>query len=322
VVNYRGAARLGTDGVVGCRLYGGAVDHADVRLGQPHPLPIVQSLTPYLLVAALPIAALANWRRSWTLAIVSGLVGVGTLVLLVPVTMATSSGSPGDPASITVIDSNVLVGNPSQAEAAEVILAADADLIVLSEFEPLMREMLSSQGADERYPYRELHDIRGTEGMGVYSKFPLSDIAFDPVGTRPAIQATVSPDGLPPMRLIAVHPLPPIALPWRLNWASDVAKIGELGRTSELPTMVIGDFNASYFHPDFRRVLKHYTDVHQALGKGLSTSWPADEFMPPFVRLDHALVRNGLVPIGVRDIWIPGSDHVAFVATVAIHPST
>jgi endonuclease/exonuclease/phosphatase (EEP) superfamily protein YafD len=289
-------------------------------VGEPHPLPIIHSLTPYLLVPALPIAAIANWRRSWSLAIVSGLVGVGTLVLLVPVTMATSSGSPGDPASITVIDSNVLVGNPSQPEAAQVILEADADIIVLSEFEPSMREMLSAQGADDRYPYRELHDIPGTEGMGVYSKFPLLDIEFGPVGSRAAIQATVTPDGLPPMRLIAVHPFPPVALPWRLNWAPDLAKISELGQASDLPTMVIGDFNASYFHPDFRRVLKHYTDVHQALGKGLSTSWPADEFMPPFVRLDHALVRNGLVPIDVRDIRIPGSDHVAFVATVAIHP--
>jgi endonuclease/exonuclease/phosphatase (EEP) superfamily protein YafD len=291
-------------------------------VGQPHPLPIIQSLTPYLLAPALPIAALANWRRSWTLAITSGLVGVGMLALLVPVTMGTSSGSVGDLSSITVIDSNVLVGNPSQAEAAAVILQADADLIVLSEFEPSMREMLTSQGADERYPYRELHDIRGTEGMGVYSKFPLSEIVFGPVGTRPVIQATVSPDGLTPMRIVAVHPLTPIALPWRLKWAPDLAKISDLGQTSDLPTLVIGDFNASYFHPDFRRVLEHYTDVHEALGKGLSTSWPADETFPPFVRLDHALVRNGLVPIDVRDVRIPGSDHVGFVATVAIHPIT
>ncbi len=80
---------------------------------------------------------------------------------------------------------------------------------------------------------------------------------------------------------------------------------------------MIGDFNASYWHPAFRDLLRQgLTDAHMALGKGWSTSWPTDEFIPPFVRLDHTLTGNGLVSTDVDDFRLTGSDHAAFVVTV------
>ena len=38
---------------------------------------------------------------------------------------------------------------------------------------------------------------------------------------------------------------------------------------------------------------------------------------PTFVRLDHALMTDGLVATGIDDIDIPGSDHRGFVVSVA-----
>ena len=82
--------------------------------------------------------------------------------------------------------------------------------------------------------------------------------------------------------------------------------------------MVVGDFNASFWHPDFRALLDDgFTDAHIAAGKGFSASWPTDRWYPPFVRLDHALTTDSLVSTDVEDFDIAGSDHRGFVVTVA-----
>jgi hypothetical protein len=54
------------------------------------------------------------------------------------------------------------------------------------------------------------------------------------------------------------------------------------------------------------------------MGRGFSTSWPVAWDLPPFVRLDHALLRPGVVPTGVRELHVPGSDHRGLVADLAL----
>ena len=56
--------------------------------------------------------------------------------------------------------------------------------------------------------------------------------------------------------------------------------------------------------------------VYRNAGSGWSTSWSTDEFVPSFVRLDHALTGNGLVSTDVDDFRLTGSDHTAFVVTI------
>jgi len=61
-------------------------------------------------------------------------------------------------------------------------------------------------------------------------------------------------------------------------------------------------------------------EAHIAHGRGFSASWPTDQIVPAFVRLDHALTTAGLVSTDVADFEIPGSDHRGFVVTVAPTP--
>ena len=121
------------------------------------------------------------------------------------------------------------------------------------------------------------------------------------------------PDG--PIRLLGVHPPTPIS--FFDGWVDDLATFGGLGANAQQPTLIIGDFNASYWHPSFRDLLgEGFTNAHTAHGRGFSTSWPTDEWFPAFVRLDHALTGNGLVSTGVEDFNVPGSDHRGFVVSV------
>jgi endonuclease/exonuclease/phosphatase family metal-dependent hydrolase len=63
-------------------------------------------------------------------------------------------------------------------------------------------------------------------------------------------------------------------------------------------------------------------DVHDERGRGLARTWPA-RF--PLLHLDHVLVRDGaaagLVPVSVREVEVPGSDHRGVVTDLAVLPS-
>jgi endonuclease/exonuclease/phosphatase (EEP) superfamily protein YafD len=101
-------------------------------------------------------------------------------------------------------------------------------------------------------------------------------------------------------------------------WRDDLATAARIGREADGPTLLVGDLNSSYWHPDFRRLLDvGFVDAHAAAGSGFSTSWPRNWSVPPFVRLDHALTTGGLVSTDVVDLDVPGSDHRGLVVTVA-----
>ena len=86
--------------------------------------------------------------------------------------------------------------------------------------------------------------------------------------------------------------------------------------------VVLGDFNADRDHAAFRRLLSiGLRDAHDERGRGLARTWPT---RLPLLQLDHVLVRDGrggrLVAEDVREVVVPGSDHRAVVADLAVLP--
>lgn len=84
--------------------------------------------------------------------------------------------------------------------------------------------------------------------------------------------------------------------------------------------VVAGDLNADRDHAAFRRLLDAgLRDAHDERGQGLARTWPAGL---PVLHLDHVLVRDAgevhLVPLEVREVDVPGSDHRAVVADLAV----
>jgi endonuclease/exonuclease/phosphatase (EEP) superfamily protein YafD len=147
----------------------------------------------------------------------------------------------------------------------------------------------------------------------VWSKVAIDENAPLGPNSRTVNALLAGPDG--PIRLLGVHPPTPVFD--FSEWQRELQRIGTLVSSVSEPTLVIGDFNASYWHPAFRDLLRReFTDAHMAHGSGWSTSWPTDKFFPPFVRLDHALTGNGLVSTRVDDFRVPGSDHTGLVVTV------
>lgn len=275
----------------------------------------LQSLTPYGIPLVLAIALVSVWQRREVLAATGALVGIGALLLSTPLVFP-----PGQPAPVANAEGvrtasiNLLFSNPVVDEVADDLIERDPDVIVFSEYTAEHQDELLAHPLAGRYPFQVNRDGLFAGGMAVWSKFPIVENER-PATINRTIDATLDgPDGA--IRLLGVHPPTPI-FDFE-EWERDLAMIGETAAEAGRPTLVIGDFNASYWHPAFRDLLRrNLTDAHIANGEGWSSSWPTDEFFPPFVRLDHALTGNGLVSTDVVDFRVPGSDHAGFIVTVS-----
>ena len=147
------------------------------------------------------------------------------------------------------------------------------------------RALRDSELADD-FPCRIERSGPGASGIAIWSKSPAE--AGDRGDTTDRTLDVTVRSALGPVRVLAVHAHTPTDD--FETWKHDLDQFRVLGRTGDEPTVVIGDFNASFWHPSFRALLDDgFTDAHIALGRGFSVSWPDDAWFPPFIRLDHAL---------------------------------
>lgn len=281
---------------------------------------VLQALTPFVLLSAVPIGAVALLYRKYPMAIVSVVPLVVFAVLAAPLVLASSPPAVDDTAPrFTLSFANLLAKNATPEQAAADVAATDADVLVLGEFTPEFATAFEALvGAD--YPYRAEHPLPTPAGIAVWSKFPIRTGGVIDLEGRPTIDLVLDVEGRA-ARVIGVHPSPPTHdAPY---WVQQLRDIGDLAADGDVPTIIVGDFNGSRWHPSFRELLdRGWTDVHEALGEGWSVSWPTDEgVLPPtFVRLDHALFGTGIAPVELRDYAVTGSDHEAFMVEFGFTP--
>lgn len=283
-------------------------------------LPVIyaaQSMTPYLLTPSVPLAVVASSFSRHVMALVSAAIAVALLVLTFPVVF------PGDTPSaaaggvhLTIAHANVYVDNDQPEQAAQTLLELDADVIAITEYTPTMATLLQQGGIAQTHPYALQEAPGNRNGVALFSRYAI-DGEVAPIGHQMGIDAIVDVHGTP-VRIMVVHPLPAVNRTSLRRWRADLPLIGTRALQGDVPTVVVGDFNSSRWHPAFRRLLDlGFTDAHEQLGRGFSVSWPAAFTAPAFVRLDHALTTRGLVATSIRDFTISGSDHRAFVVTIA-----
>ena len=279
----------------------------------------LQAMTPWLLVWAAPIALAASLTRRRPLALAALVPVLTLLVLSYPIVF--HGGAPraaaGAP-TLTVAYSNVYFRNPSPDLAVQALLAQDADVMVMVELAtPLLNALRAAVPPDD-YPYRAGNERNDAGAISLWSRFPITDGGVVQMEGRHSIDVTLDVDGSA-VHLLAVHANPP-TVDARL-WRKQLGAIGDLAVASPRPTIVIGDFNASRWHPSFRSLLdRGLRDAHETLGHGWSASWPMDDGVmpPPFVRIDHALFDDGITPLALRELQVPGSDHEGFVVTFGL----
>ena len=277
---------------------------------------------PHLALAPtlpLAVAALAT-RQPWlAFAQLPGLVWLGWWIDLrrrVPAIPGTAGTD-----RLTIAFANTWFENARPADAIARLLAADADLMAIVEHTSDNAAALDREGAFVRYPHRVGAPTDDRRGLALLSRLPFVEAEQRAIGDQPGIVATVAAPGGQHVRVLVVHPVAPVWPRQLRSWRGDLRAIADLAAETELPTIVVGDFNATHGHPAFRRVLRRgrLVPAHDALGRPWSPSWPINRIPPTFTRIDHALVR-GVVPLALEDIDTPGSDHRGFVLDVGLPP--
>ena len=280
-----------------------------------------------LLVGALPLTLLpayallvlaALWKRRLLTAVALGLVIAHVLVVAPGLGAAPLPAQAAAAPQLRVVVSNLYVLNPDPAEAGRFLRGLDADVVVVPELDVRGLRGLRRAGLLEDLPHVVAELGHRTETVGLLSRLPLHDVSTRPGSGRELPRATVEVGGAR-VRLLAEHTLPPLSV-FELLWRARLVDLEREVRDVELPLVVLGDFNADRDHAPFRRLLRAgLRDAHDERGRGLTRTFPS---WLPVLHLDHVLVRDGeaarLVVRDVREVRLPGSDHLTVVADLAV----
>lgn len=287
-------------------------------------VPIVQSAFPLFGVLAIAafIAALATGlaggggRRLLLLALPLALVAAIPVALAVPTLVPhTVRAGAGDE---VIMASNMEFGHASASTIVDAVREHRVDTLVLVEVTPDGLQRLDAAGLKELLPHRvgaTRSDFRGTL---IASTHPLQEQAA-PVPDGGALMpaaAVRTPAGTYLLRGVHTYaPLPGLIPKWRAGL--EELRDWRAGQPLSQPLVMAGDFNSSPAMPAFRRLADGTTDAQRATGSGWVRTWPHGKSYPPFIALDHVLLR-GFDVVSSGTITVPDTDHRAVWARVRL----
>jgi endonuclease/exonuclease/phosphatase (EEP) superfamily protein YafD len=277
-------------------------------------------LTPFLGLPALIALGIGLQHRRRLLTVVSAATaGVLLFSTLPGLGMPIGTRPPaGTRSTLRLFSANVHFANPDIGRIAEEIVATSPDLVALQEIDLDAAWGLRKSGALGRFPYAATAIRTGPAAIGLWSRFPLADVRVQDVYGMPFISVTVG-SGTRRLRVYTVHLIAPLGGD-RIRWRAQLRWLDEELRGQRGPLVVSGDFNATRYHPSFRRLLSdRLGDAHERSGRGWAMTWPRDQWpLPPFMRIDHVLIS---LDIGVRTVKEgvgQGSDHRPIIADLVL----
>jgi endonuclease/exonuclease/phosphatase (EEP) superfamily protein YafD len=283
------------------------------------PLAQLVALTPWVALAALVLLLLSLSRRRWALSAFAGVLVVAHAVWLVPFFVPGPGIEPSAEGTLRAMAVNVQYGRADAQAVVDAVRDEDVGLLAVVELTDEFEAALVAAGIGDALPHSwtRTHPTEGAAGSGLWSATPLTD-ERDGVASRfHQPSAVVGIDGTD-VRVVAVHPHPPT--PGAVDlWAGDLALLRDEAHADPMPQVLLGDFNATHDHSAFRDLLgDRFADATRLAGDGLHLTWPVGRAVPPLVDLDHVVVDRGMRVDDVGTVAIPGTDHLAIVATVQV----
>lgn len=283
----------------------------------------LNALTPLLYLPAWVVGAAAAVGRRWALAGVAGLVVAAHLSFVLPELLASEPlpSSARSAPTFTVFDANVLAGNTRSDALADELRRSPPDVVVLQESTPAFVAGLDAAGVLDELPHR--HAVSRTDPFAAFvaSRWPLRDVDVVTMHERPLlVRATIDVAGTE-IRLIAFHAVAPFGGN-RERWIDELDALRRAVIAETHPVLVAGDFNATWHHRAFRRLLDSgLTDAAAARGAAYQMTWPRNlRVIPPTTRIDHILTTPGLEVTEIKSGTGAGSDHKPLIAKVAVMP--
>jgi endonuclease/exonuclease/phosphatase (EEP) superfamily protein YafD len=289
------------------------------------------SFTPWLAVPAALATILAIVGRSrWQQASAGALLLCQIFWLFPldaarPAAAAGAAVSTGATVELTAMNINSEFGQADAARIVQLVKDNGVGLLTVQEHSQALEDRLSAEGLDTLLPHRISDPTDDGAGSAVYSSYPLDLVGIlpDTPFRMPTVRLTaVSGGSAAVLEVTNVHALPPVDV--RVDqWRSDLAAVGRLaGRPGN--RLLIGDFNATYDHGEFRALLgaaadgAELVDVAMASGSRLVPTWPMEGPRLPGIAIDHLVTTPQVASTGYQVRRVPGTDHAAVLATLAV----
>ena len=269
-------------------------------------------------LAVLVLGAVLFARKSFLFGTTAMIVAVANLLLLLPLFWGGTGASSSSPTGTAMLyNVNTQTGSP--AAVAELIEEIDPDLLVLEEVDSRWIEEISE--TTRRYPHQILEPRADNFGIGLWSKFPVTDseVVFLGSAEVPTILATVATNQ-GEIQVVGTHPLPPIGSRNSKMRDEQLALLPET-LSDTVPVLLLGDLNTTPWGHSFRALLRESGLRNSMNGFGVQTTWPTGNW---FLRipLDHVL-HSPEIQIDDRRVGSDGgSDHLPVIIQFSILEDT
>ena len=268
-----------------------------------------------LVISCVLLCALVI--RRWRLAVLAALL----IALHLPwfANAFPSSGSKVPSAEgITVTSVNVLSSNRKYSQVIADLRDRDSDVVVVLELTSELDARLRQGLGKYSHAFARPQQI-GNFGIGIYSKFPITDTeSFQSIAGIDSIAVTVtvgeSDAASRQFRVFATHLLPPMnrsLFKQRNDQLRDVARRvkGHRQQFPGVPAVLVGDLNLTPWSPLFSEL-----QLQSGLKRGidafsLTPTWYRFPGFPFGLVLDHGLVEPSLVCTSYQVGPSIGSDH-------------
>lgn len=315
------------------------------------PTQVVQLLafTPWLVIPAAVALALALLGRQLLITAAAALLLGAQLFWLwapdagradpVPSVGRASAAAagPGTSVQLTVMSINSRYGRADAARIVRLVQEKGVGLLAIQEYTQDLEDRLAAEGLGTLLPHRISSPAQNGSGSATYSKHRIEAIGLipDTPFQMPTFRLTLPAAAT--LEVTNVHALPPVDA--RVGqWRSDLAALGRLvgrngadGLRNQLllnqllrNQLLLGDFNATYDHFEFRRLLdggpggRKLVDVGTASGTRFTPTWPMDGQALPGITIDHVVTTARIPASGYSVHRVAGTDHAAVLATLHI----
>lgn len=218
----------------------------------------------------------------------------------------------------TVMTANLLHGLADPDALLSTVDDHGVGVLAVQELTPEAVATLTASGIDRPLPYHVLVPGALGAGVGIWSRYPLTQPStLTGFGFAP-VRATLN-IGDRSVTVVSFHSKAPLYNGGTEQWAADLDRLAELVPTLPTPAVIAGDFNATRDHRQFRDLLAGgYTDAASDAGAGILPTFPADVPVGPVAGIDHVLVSGDLLGVDAQSMTQPGSDHRAVIASIAV----
>jgi endonuclease/exonuclease/phosphatase (EEP) superfamily protein YafD len=292
------------------------------------PTVVVQLLafTPWLVVPAAVALLFAVLGRSRLLVWLTAVLAAVQLFWLFPLDHGRSNPDAGArTVQLTAMNINSEFGQADAAEIVRLVRENGVTLLTVQEHSQALEDRLAAAGLSALLPNRVSDPTDDAAGSAVYSAHRIEAVGVvpDTPFQMPIVRLTVEGTGVAAVLEVAnVHALPPVDV--RIGqWRSDLAAVARLAARPG-NRLLIGDFNATYDHAEFRALLdggpdgRKMVDVGTAAGMRLVPTWPMKGPRLPGITIDHLVTSPGIAASGYAVRRVPGTDHAAVLATLSV----